>query len=555
MSANQSRTLIIGLDGATFDIIQPLAQAGYLPTLARLMEQGAHGPLQAWPNTNSAAAWSSMVTGYNAGQHGIYHFGEALIRRGAPWRPTTGADRRKDPFWRHLSAAHQYVGIINMPISYPADAVNGFMLAGMDTPSLRSSGFAHPPDLPAELRRQGIEYVIDVPTLGEASRRDPHRLPALVHRMIDARARTILYLMDTRPWDVLLAVFVATDRVQHYFWPDEGSAVDAPEWTPIRSVYQQIDAFLGQALARLDETATVLVVSDHGFGPAHAAKRHLNELFAHLGWLCFRQGKGDLQGWVLKNLLRHGRRFLPHSLQNWLAHALPGLHLRAVSQNRFSGVDWSKTHVYADLPGSTVYINLRGREEEGVVPPEEYHAWCERVRDVLLQLTDPATGRRAIRAVRRREEIYHGPFLEQAPDLRLEWDYEVPGDALCYAAGAGPIIVTPREQIQPGSQWNGTHRSDGIFIAHGPSIRRGAVVDNVAIYDIAPTVLYLQNQPVLTDMDGKVLIDIFVEEHLRRHPIRWKEPKDTVTQVRTDVLAAEEAREVEERLRSLGYLE
>ncbi|UCC63889.1 MAG: alkaline phosphatase family protein [Anaerolineae bacterium] len=154
---NTPRTLIIGLDGATFDLIEPWARAGHLPALARLMAQGVHGPLRAWPNMNSAVAWSSMLTGYNPGEHGIYDFGRAPLQRADTWRPTTAADRRKDPFWRLLSAAGQRMGVINVPISYPADPVNGFMLAGMDTPGLHSSGFAHPVDLRDELRRQGID--------------------------------------------------------------------------------------------------------------------------------------------------------------------------------------------------------------------------------------------------------------------------------------------------------------------------------------------------------------------------------------------------------------
>lgn len=144
----------------------------------------------------------------------------------------TGIDRKKDPFWRLLSAAGKPVGVINVPITYPADQINGFMLAGMDTPGLNSPGFAHPSELRNELRSLGIDYIIDVPNLGIASKRDPHHLPESVERMIDARSRTVLHLMQSRPWEVLMAVFVAIDRVQHYFWPKDLSAVHSPDWNP-----------------------------------------------------------------------------------------------------------------------------------------------------------------------------------------------------------------------------------------------------------------------------------------------------------------------------------
>ena len=119
---SRPRTLVIGLDGATFDVIAPLAGGGRLPALARLIAEGAHGPLRAWPNMNSAAAWSSIITGYNPGQHNVYHFGWAATpQRGQTFRPTTALDRTRDPFWRLLGAAGLHVGAINVPISYPAD--------------------------------------------------------------------------------------------------------------------------------------------------------------------------------------------------------------------------------------------------------------------------------------------------------------------------------------------------------------------------------------------------------------------------------------------------
>ncbi|MBC8228073.1 alkaline phosphatase family protein [bacterium] len=553
---NAPRTLIIGLDGATFDLIKPWAQAGHLPALERLMAEGVHAPLQAWPNMNSAVAWTSMVTGYNPGQHGIYDFGDAPPQRDYTWHPTTAVDRRKEPFWRILSESGQQVGIINVPISYPADPVNGFMLSGMDTPGVHSPGFAHPPDLQDELRRQGIDYAIDVPNLRVLSKRNPHRLPWSVQRMVDARSRTILHLMQTRPWDMLMAVFVATDRTQHNFWPHSHISIESHDWTPIRSLYQQIDSFFSDVLEIIDENTTVLVVSDHGFGPVRFAKRYLNQFFAQLGLLRYRQGGSRLQGKLLKTLLLYGRRIIPQRFQLPPLQSLPGLRLRAISEHRYSGIEWSKTQVFAAPHGEQAFVNLQGRQPEGTVSPEEYHPLCERVQDILLNLTDPATGLRVVRGVRRREDIYHGPYLEKAADLLIEWDDEVVQDALCYRVGENePVIIKEPKSSGPGKSWLGTHWPQGIFIAHGPHIKRGTTVMNATLYDIAPTILYLQGRPIPVDMDGKVLTDIFTAEQLRHHPVQHCEPASVEAQVDAKVLDAKEARKIEERLRDLGYIE
>ena len=552
---NKHRTLIIGLDGATFDVIHPLAQAGHLPTLAKLMAQGVHAPLQAWPNMNSAAAWSSIVTGYNPGQHGIFSFGDKPPQHGTQWRPMTAGDRRKDPFWRILSTSGQYVGVINVPISYPADPVNGFMLAGMDTPSLRSSGFAHPSGLLDELYREGIDYVIDVPNLGVLSRRNPHQLPDSVKGMMDARSRTILYLMKTRPWDVMMAVFVATDRVQHCYLPEEGVPIEHPEWTPIRSLYQQIDSFFRDALELIDKNTTVFVVSDHGFGPLRFARLCLNPLFARMGLLHYHKGGNRLQGRFLETLLLYGRLIIPPRFQNPLARALPKLSLHANMEFKFSGIEWSQTQVFADPFEGQIYINLKGREPEGIVSEKEHPSLCERVQDILFRLTDPESGAPLVKAVYRPEDLYHGPYAKNAADLVVEWDEKALGDDLSYHGEGKPIIMKAPKKTTVGSRWRGSHRSHGIFIACGPHMKQGAAVTNATLYDITPTILYLQGHPIPKDMDGRVLTEIFTDDYLNQHPIQKSESSDSGWQAGAATLDAEEKRKIEERLRGLGYIE
>lgn len=553
---SSSRTLIIGLDGATFDVIRPLAGQGHLPTLSRLMTEGTHGPLRAWPNMNSAAAWSSIVTGYNPGQHGIYHFGWAATpQRGQTFRPTTALDRRRDPFWRLLGAAGRRVGIINVPISYPADPVNSFMLAGMDTPDLESPGFAHPPELRKELQRVGIDYIIDVPQLSTISRRRPHEVPPRVRQMVDARGRAILHLMRTQPWDALMAVFVATDRMQHFYWPDERALIGGPEWAPLVSLYQQLDTFFARLLESLDGDTTLLVVSDHGSGPAREAMRGLNLVFHRLGLLAHREGAVRLRGRLLEHLLVMARKLVPLAVQRPLGRALPRIHLRALSESRLPGIDWSRTQAFASPQGWEIFINLRGREPEGTVALEDYDPLRDRLRNILLQLVDPISGRRAVLGVHRREDVFRGPHMDKAPDLLVEWDCEVVGDALHYPAEAGAFTVHPADARGPGEPWTGTHRPDGIFIAWGPHVRRGQRLDPIGLYDITPTILHLQEQPVPEDMDGRVLTEIFTEDYLRGHPVRRRERHDADPQEPVGELTPDEASQVEARLRALGYLE
>jgi len=551
---NKTRTLIIGLDGATFDLLKPWSQAGYLPTLTRLMAQGVHGPLLAWPNMNSAAAWTSMVTGCNPGQHGVYDFGTAAPQRGTRWQPTTARSRAKPPFWHFLSAAGAHVGIVNIPITYPVDSVNGFMLAGMDAPSVSSPGFAHPPGLPEELRRAGISYILDAPKLQGPGKRNPHRTPGLVRNMVEGRAGAMLHLMKNHAWDTMMAVFIATDRIQHFYWPREDVPFDSPSWRPVRSVYEQIDSFLDEALKLVDENTNVLLVSDHGFGPSYYATRVVNQLLGQIGLVSYHHSGSRISSRLFRNLLLYGRMIIPLSLQPHLARAFPKFHLRSLSEHTYWGIDWSNTLAYVHPYGGQVYVNLKGREVEGIVSPQEYDSIRERVREILMNLTESPHGKRVIRAVKRREELYHGPYSQKASDLIIRWDYEIVRDSLCYHANGEPVIIQAQKGSGSSQQWRGSHRPEGIFIAHGPHIKRGATVKNATIYDIAPTILYLQHHAIPGDMDGKVLTDIFTEQQLRRQPVQHCEPASTMKGPAPVDLDPEEAKKVKERLRDLGYL-
>jgi predicted AlkP superfamily phosphohydrolase/phosphomutase len=552
---NTPRTLIIGLDGATFDLIKPWSELGYLPTFKKIMAQGAYGPLQVWPNMNSASAWSSMVTGYNSGQHGIFDFSEASSQRGVVFRPFTGADCKKDPFWRILSASGKRVGIVNVPITYPADPVNGFMLSGMDAPGLNSPGFSFPPHLCDELRQKGIDYILDIPNLATLSKRSPKRVLRMVQKMVDSRCRGTLYLMKAYPWDVMMAVFVALDRVQHYFWPSHNPSFQDPAWEPIRHLYQKLDSFLGEILASMGNDTTLMLVSDHGFGPETPAKFSVNQLFAQLGLLRFRQSTSSLKGTLLKHLLLYGRQVIPSRLQYPLARAFPRLHRHAASETMYPDVDWPRTQAFAAFHVGYVTINLKGRQPEGTVSPEDYHSLRERIKEILLALTDEKTGDPVILSVYRREELYRGPYVDRAGDLIIRWNHEVLNDSLCYRSGERSIVVHVPKDFSISQGWAATHRPLGIFLAYGPPIKPESTIMNSAIYDIAPTLLYLQGHPILKDMDGKVLTDIFNEDYLARHPIHQVEPSEVKGQTLPITLDEEETRKIEERLRGLGYIE
>jgi predicted AlkP superfamily phosphohydrolase/phosphomutase len=351
----------------------------------------------------------------------------------------------------------------------------------------------------------------------------------------------------------LITVFTAPDRIQHHFYPDSQGSVENPDWIPVRRLYEQIDFFLGEILTLIDESTTVLIISDHGFGPAQSFSDYLNPLFSQLGLLSYRSGQSNLMGRLIKNLLLYGRKFIPQSFQRPLAMAFPKLHRRALGERLYSDIEWAKSQVFFHLHGGKIYINLRGRHPEGIVSAENYESVCEQVRQILLQLVDPNTGKHLVRGVFQDKDLFHGPYTHQGADLFIRWEYDLIRDAVCYIGKGKPIIIQRMKGTK--RRWIGQHLPDGIFVASGPRIKKGGRIEGASIYDITPTVLYLQNHPIPSDMDGRVLTDIFIEERLRQHPVMRTEPKKVWDQKNTVKLDEEESHQIEQRLRDLGYIE
>jgi len=565
MTVDEHKVLVIGLDAATFDLILPWAAEGKLPQMARLLAQGAHGPLRSVPNLNSLSAWTTFMTGVNPGRHGVYWFYE---RKPASYdiRFLNGGDIAAARFWEIAGAAGKRVGVINVPMTFPAKPVNGFLIAGMDAPDESSAGFTYPPELAAELQRQG-GYLIDTNILGYARAGRREQALAVTRQVIDRRARAAERLMRERPWDLFVVVFTALDRIQHAFWQAPGDESPSAELPPHQAVsdavlefYQRLDAVVGRLVEAAGEGASVMLVSDHGMGANPQSNMYLNPWLESLGLFhkAADSAKGQA-GRALRYLLRRAAALADGLLgKRWrrrIMRLLPGGRAGLVSKLHRAPCDWSRTRAYADYIQPGIWINLRGREPQGIVEPgEEYEALRARLIALLSRCRDPRTGAPIVRGVYRREEVYRGPRLDQAPDLHIEWNYDQVVSGYQFEDEAGQTVtVGSAADIVERRNIDGDHRPDGIFLLAGPGARRGGELAGARIVDIAPTLLHLLGLPVPEDMEGRVLTGALSDEFAAHHPIQRGQATPASEAKRE--LSDDEARQVESRLRGLGYLE
>jgi predicted AlkP superfamily phosphohydrolase/phosphomutase len=536
---------IVGLDAATFDVVDPLVEAGDLPNLAGLLVRGARGVLHSTTHPLTPLAWSTMVTGVNAGRHGIWDFSER-DESGYRLRLVNGSHRRAPALWSRLSAAGRRVAIVNVPFTWPAPQVNGFAIAGLDA-SEREDGMTYPRDLLPRLRARFGE-----PALDHSFPLDAHgRLDLeLVRRACRQRVEVVERLLAEEPVDFLFVVFMSADHIHHVAWPDwEARGRESS----VAEVYRILDEALGRLLA-LGGGGNALVVSDHGGGSLHGVV-NLNAWLADCGYLAYAGSLGALDGGRLGHELFRLRERLPRGLRYAAKQRLPRLREWAYRHRSYSVVDWSRTRAFSYGIFGNVVLNVRGRERDGIVEPgEEYERLRDEIAARALRLESP-DGEPIVAAVHRREDLFDGPELAKIPDLVVEFrDY----------AWLGKGNLTGRTEtiwdeiaIGAGSTaYSGSHRPEGILVLAGPAARAGAEVV-AGIEDVAPTALYLLDEPIPSELEGRVLVDALDPELLAERPPRYADDGPGVAvgveAVRTYGDAG--GAEVEERLRSLGYLE
>jgi len=557
-----TRVLIIGLDGATLDLVRPWAEAGHLPNLNRLMREGSYGPLRSVLPVLSSAAWASFMTGTNPGKHGVFDF----VRRDPgsyTLRAVRGDHIQGESLWHILSRHGRTVGVMNVPMTYPPEPVNGFLVSGLGTPDDRN--FTFPPELADELRREGHCLDLRTPYRPGKERATLDEMSACTERL----GRTALRLLERDSPDLFIVLFRETDEVAHFFWrhmdpthPKRDPQRDAPFATAIRDLYAQVDAIVGRLVQAAGPDATVLVVSDHGSGPLYKDV-FINEWLRQNGLLAVRSeprpatsaaGLAAQLGLTREGISLALRNLGLNKLERTIRR-LMGARLDKIPRSRRmqfpEGIDWDRTYAYSFGYHGQIYINLKGREPQGIVEPGPgYEALRLRIERGLNELTDPDDGLPIVSRVVRREHVFHGLMTEAAPDLIVvmrdlafitRHGYE-------YSPQPGKIFASP------GLHQSGSHRLEGLLIAAGANTRTGGFISQGAdLIDVAPTVLQVLGCPVPLEMDGRPLHDwvlptsgVEIDKDASPGPQSGAPASDWAD-------ADEQA--VLQRLRDLGYLE
>jgi predicted AlkP superfamily phosphohydrolase/phosphomutase len=541
-SLTTSPIALIGLDGATFTVIDALLAEGRLPHIRSLIERGTRAPLLSTIPIASWSAWPAMMTGKYPGKHGVYHYHR---RDGYRERVISSLDVDAEPLWTALTELGRRAAVVGVPVTYPPARINGAMVSGVPMPP---GVHAEPGKLAEELSQEEPAYPATASGAdwGRIFRlRGPTALVRHLERSFDLSLGATLRVWRSGTWDAFVCVFCELDRVQHIIpWPRDPSRPGAAARRALLTrCYERADAAVGSLLAAVGDGVTVALVSDHGFGE-NRKTFYLNRWLADQGWLAVKPGAG--------RRFRIRRRTLDQAL-GALGLEVAGLFgglpvwLPRVERVRPSEmIDWSRTRAFgatADLDG--VFINRRGREPEGIVEPgAEYEEIRDAVITTLAEIRDPDTGQRMVVWARRREEVFRGAHVDRAPDIvYMTRDNSYPESGRLDATSAIGAV---------GGRAGG-HRLQGIFVLAGPAARPGHALNECRIVDVAPTLLHVLGLPIADDLDGEVLLEALDGQYLGSRPVAFRQASAGPASENGEY-SPEEQRALEEQLRRLGYL-
>jgi predicted AlkP superfamily phosphohydrolase/phosphomutase len=558
-----TKLFVIGLDAATLDIITPLMKEGLLPTFQKLCEEGVYGELASTLHPLSPPAWTSFITGKNPGKHGIYDF---VVHKPNSYELeyTYGGMRKGLSIWKLLSNVGNRVIVLNVPMTYPPEAVNGILISGFDSPGT-DSDFAYPPHILDEINRAVGKYQLRDYPQGH----NPSSFLEHIEALFDFRKQLTQYMMDNHEWDFFMMVFGELDVVQHAYWQYTDPAFKSISNTErekyrhvIRDTYIKMDSVLGELFSKLSKDTNILVMSDHGAGPCYKAV-FINKLLEEKGLLTYADSRGKNYYLELLKKIHHTiKTTIPPSGLEWMKRTFPALRQKVKSKIVFSDIDWTKTKAWSFGRESTnLFINVKGKFPNGTVTPgPEYESLRSLLIEELKTLIDPDTGESVVENIYRGEEVYHGDCMDNAPDLLVTWKNHQ------YTSWPGyrdrnRSLFEPSLYHSDYSDWSqlqkgGNHRPNGILFMKGSNIRSGSKVAGARIIDLAPTILYLLDTTVPADMDGRVLEEAISPTYLQQNPPQYmKPPLNGGTKPSKRTYSEEESSKIEERLRSLGYIE
>ena len=463
--------MVLGLDGATFDLIIPWINEGKLPTLAKLMKEGAVADLKSTYPPLTPPSWTSMITGKKPSRHGLYDF--VGLDKEFKQKLFLSHDRFGDDIFDLLSNEGLKSVALNIPFTFPPSEIHGVKVSGMLTPN-SDVDFIQPASLKEDFLKRFPDYKFELDWSEYKGRRDDFFKDTF--KLMDDRFAMITHFKESVEWDLFFAVITDTDRAQHFTWNNDD----------LFSVYARVDEKIGKLIKKLPKDTHLFIVSDHG---AAEVKKIFNAN-------CFLREKGYLVEKKKRKAISFARKIIGERGFKVVAKLYKKMKFGSSTNKKFESslinyateIDMKKTKALA-LGFGVVYVN-----EQLEFDKKEFIA---ALKNDLLNFED--SGKKVIETVVTDEDYLQSDVEHFGPKLAF-----VPVNGYGRDCSLGKKAI-----ISEDSEGAGTHAMNGIFIAHGLKVKKGKLKKTLHVEDLGPTILGLLGVPIPTFLDGACLKSLF----------------------------------------------
>lgn len=530
------KTILFGLDGATYTILDPLMASGDMPNLKRFMERGVRATLGSTPNPLTPPAWTTMITGCLPGRHGVFDFIQPVESDdGFYFKLTDSRDVQCDSAWTILSNQGFTSASLNFVLTFPPRPFRGLLVPGwVSGRHMRRA--VQPPELFDELKAlpgfslKEVAWDLDMEKKAIQDV-DPEEYEPWIECHLCRQqqwAAILLHVLQNYSCDLIAFVDDGPDKLQHLAWPyldpscfpREPSERDLRIRELCRAYFQSLDRLLGEVIAHAGRDARIFIASDHGFCGTRKIF-YINEWLREHGYLRWREDA-------------------PTNESEDIAASR--------MKTQYEMLDWSATQAYSPTPSCCgIYIRQAGGARKAGIRPDTYEAFRRKLASELLAYRDPDTCQPVVRGVMFRDDAFPGPYLNLAPDLTLQLhDHSFP------SVVKSNLVTRDRKAV------TGTHHPDGILLAAGEGIRKGAQVERCSIQDVCPALLYSAGAKIPAGLDGVLPEHLFESGFLECHPPVFTSRTPFLTAAASVGSAApddEETADLVARLKAMGYIE
>ncbi len=551
------KTIVIGIDGGSWNYIEPMMTAGKLPNLSFLAERGVRGVLHSTTPPFSPVAWSSFITGKYPSKHGIFDW-NARAEGGHRFRRLSSNDRKATSFWRYLNNEGLKAGIANIPLTYPAEEIDGFLISGIDSPD-GCPKKVYPPELNGWINERYGAGMLNVPAFDLVKTREGRSDFCRDYRDHD-NAVTEMYmeLIDRYGLSVFAANYMINDHFNHLMKED----------AYIEEGLRIIDGNIGKFVAGHPD-ANFIIMSDHGslrtvktfyiidwlkerkylvFNEKKLRSLKLNSLLKKV--LSKKTNLTGLGEKVLRNALVAPLRMAPRGILQTMTKMFGGE--ESIFYWPHLAIDHARSGItYCSAGSLGIYLNVKPDHPlEMACGERDYDDIRHALIKELSSIKDPDTGRPLFKSIHKKEELYSGQYSHKAPDLVLEFlsPYNIWTSGIVQKTGENPFW--DNDEVV----YYGRHINEGIFIFYGEDFDSACGVKELNIVDIPAIVLHLNGVAIPNDFDGAVKKELFRSSSPGFNAIRYQQEVKRAVNHGADDPDESSDDAIRKKLSDLGYM-